>query len=119
MFRSLFILIFIILIFTQSLLGKDINPIWIRTSPADSTMIIVDTSATTTTVLNTKSENGKKEYVAFTEAFKEFHARNLISIQKFIKENSYDGVCNLKIDFNVTNKGYYFLSTYDAFVYKK
>lgn len=95
------------------------NPIWIRTSNVDyETMKIVDTSATTTTVLKTKKINGKNSYITFTAAFREFHTRNLATIKDFIEKNHYDGVCNLKISFDVTDQGYYFLCTYDAYVFK-
>lgn len=95
------------------------DSIWVRTAPVDyKTMKIVDTSATTTTILNIKKIKGKNQYINFTKAFTEFHSRNLATIKKYIKKNRYDGVCNLKITFNVTDKAYYFLSTYDAYVYK-
>jgi len=44
---------------------------------------------------------------------------SMATMTYFIKKNKYDGVCNLKIEFNITKDGYYFLSTYDAYVYKK
>ncbi|WP_421715955.1 hypothetical protein [Arcobacter arenosus] len=114
------LLFFFIFIVATNLSAQKTSDIWIRTSQPDySKMTVVDTSASTTTVLKIKKVNGKNKYVTLTEAFKEFHLRNISTIQKFIQKNKYDGVCNLKIEFNITKDGYYFLSTYDAYVYKK
>lgn len=112
-------LFFIFNLFTILLFAESNSSIWVRTAPVDyNTMTIVDTSATTTTILNTKKVKGKTEYVNFTAAFTEFHSRNLATIKEYIAKNKFDGVCNLKISFNVTDKAYYFLSTYDAYKYK-
>jgi hypothetical protein len=112
--------IFILLsLFVSFVFAENSKSIWVRTAPVDySSMTIVDTSATTTTILNIKKVKGKNVYVSFTNAFTEFHSRNLATIKEYITKNKYDGVCNLKISFNVTDKGYYFLSTYDAYKYK-
>lgn len=105
---------------TSFIFAENSKSIWVRTAPVDySSMTIVDTSATTTTILNMKKVKGKNQYINFTKAFTEFHSRNLATIKEYIKKNKYDGVCNLKISFNVTDKAYYFLSTYDAYKYKR
>lgn len=117
--KSIMLFFIFSLLLCNVLVAKEHYPIWIRTSQPTSNMIIVDTSASTTTVLNTKTVDGKKSFVTFTEAFSEFHSRNLKAIQDFVNQKKYDGVCNLKITFNITNKAYYFLSTYDAYVYEK
>lgn len=110
----------LLIIFSLNLYSQDVNPVWIRTSAPDySKMIVVDTSASTTTVLKTTKINGKTEYVTFTDAFSDYHKRNVATIRQYLDKNKYDGVCNLKITFNVTKDGYYFLSTYDAYVFKK
>lgn len=116
--RLVSILLFVL--FSFCLYAKDANPVWIRTSGPDYTkMTVVDTSASTTTILKTKKVNGKSEYVTFTDAFTDYHKRNVATIRQYLDKNKYDGVCNFKITFNVTKDGYYFLSTYDAYVYKK
>lgn len=115
----MFLILLTSLILSTSLFSKQTTPIWVRTTPPDyNKMIIVDTSASTTTILKTKKVNGKKQYVTFTEAYSEFHKKSLATIKSFIKKNNFDGVCNWKISFEVTKDGYYFLSTYDAYVYK-
>ena len=113
-------ILWVVMISLVSLYSKDINPVWIKTSQPDyNKVVVVDTSASTTTVLKTRKIDGKSQYVTFTEAFSDYHKRNIATIRQYLDKNNYDGVCNLKITFNVTKDGYYFLSTYDAYVFKK
>jgi hypothetical protein len=96
---------------------KKDRPILIFTSPPNySVMELVVTDSIFQDIPIVGGPNLK--YTHFKDAYKNFYEIAMRRITETCKNAGYSGACNLRINFSVNDKWYYFYATFDLFKYK-